>query len=132
MRLRIGPWVTLVSALVACSSSSPSSGGGADAGGSQDVVEDVYSTCGHPGDTGNSLGVGAFCDNFHDCDGTADAHLCSIIGDSTTHFCTKICTPPPDGGDAGAADASGDDGCGDGASCQCGGAGCGCTPDACL
>jgi hypothetical protein len=78
-------------------------------------------TCGMPGDEGNELGVGKFCTDLADCADTPDARLCSIIGDETTWFCTRICqqTDPPDV-------------CGTGAECVCGDGGCGCTPSVCL
>lgn len=82
------------------------------------------SDCGKPGDVGNALGVGKFCMAISDCSDTEKAHLCSILGnDETTHtyFCTTSCTQ--DGPS---------DQCGDGATCQCQGNQCGCTPNSCL
>jgi hypothetical protein len=80
----------------------------------------LHSECGHPGDTGNDLGIGKFCTDLTMCGGTAP--LCSNIGDPTTYFCTRTCHA-----DAGV------DQCGSGASCECGGgATCGCTPTVCL
>jgi hypothetical protein len=89
----------------------------------QDAAVDAFaSACGHPGDTGNELGVGKFCPTLNDCTDTPDAPLCSSLGDSSTHFCTKTC------------DANGSaDQCGTDASCTCNANNqCGCTPDACL
>ena len=91
-------------------------------GESSSAPPDAFETlCGAPGDEGNELGVGKFCETLNDCSTTADAPLCSVIGDENTHFCTKTCmeTDP-------------DTVCGDGAECVCGNGGCGCTPTACL
>lgn len=100
-------------ALIACSSKNTAK---PDA-----MVDALVSTCGHPGDTGNELGIGKFCTSFGDCSTTAMAPLCSIIGDSTTHFCTKTCTM------------GSTDQCGTATMCVCNGGGqCGCTPTACL
>lgn len=97
-------------------------GGDDDGGGVPDASADAFeSTCGEPGDTGNSIGVGKFCDTISDCSGNGEATLCSSLGDQSTHFCTKICNS-----DAGPAD------CGEGATCVCASAGCGCTPMECL
>ena len=117
-----------VASFSGCSSSSSSAGGGA-----ADASPDVASKCGHPGDVGNTFGVGTFCQNFHDCAGNSQAHLCSVIGDMTTHFCTMTCTPADAGTEAGtdAADQPTMN-CGANATCACGGAGCGCTPNTCL
>lgn len=82
------------------------------------------SDCGKPGDVGNALGVGKFCMTISDCSDTAKAHLCSILGnddETHTYFCTTSCTK--DGPS---------DQCGDGATCQCQGNQCGCTPNECL
>ena len=119
-------------ALIATACSSSSSDGAGD-GGASDALDAIDSACGEPGDMGNSLGVGKFCNHLSDCSATPEAHLCSIIGDLPTHFCTKTCVGPADGGDDGGATVdAGDDGCGDGATCQCDSAGCGCTPNMCL
>jgi hypothetical protein len=104
---------------------------GGTGGGPMDMATaNVLSQCGHPGDTGNSLGVGKFCKTLKDCPDTAP--LCSALGNSTsgpsandTYFCTIYpCTP--DGGTAE---------CGDSATCVCGsgagGSGCACTPNSC-
>lgn len=91
----------------------------------------VLSQCGHPGDTGNSLGVGQFCTTFKDCGGSTN--LCSKIGNDPngpnpkdTYFCTIYpCSP-----DAGTSE------CGENATCTCGDSGgmtgCACTPNRCL
>jgi hypothetical protein len=99
-------------------------------GGSESKPPDAFvpmadafeSTCGQPGDTGNEQGIGKFCTSFGDCADTPNAPLCSIIGDSTTHFCTKTCqsTDPPDV-------------CGTATQCVCNNNNqCGCTPTSCL
>ncbi len=111
--------------IAACSSSSSSPATGGDSGGGgQDAGFD--SKCGNPGDQGNELGIGKFCKNQQDCVNNQSATLCSILGDDTTHFCTKTCKNP-DGGEAGA------DECGTATACTCNEQGqCGCTPTKCL
>lgn len=97
--------------------------GGGVASKHPDASVDAYeSTCGHPGDTGNELGVGLFCPGgLADCAHTPAAPLCSSLGDSTTHFCTKTCTM------------GSTDQCGAGAQCVCDSSNrCGCTPTSCL
>jgi hypothetical protein len=81
------------------------------------------SSCGFPGDKGNELGVGLFCQSLSsgECSGNGMAGLCSSLGDPTSHFCTFVChsTDPPGT-------------CGSGAVCVCqSGLGCGCTPVKC-
>jgi len=71
------------------------------------------SNCGHPGDVGNSLGIGKFCEHQSDCPSKT---LCSQLGDPDNFFCTKLCA----GGDAGA------DECGENAVCACDSNGRGC------
>jgi len=86
------------------------------------AVDAFMSTCGMPGDMGNELGIGKFCLSLSDCSGTPMAHLCSTIGDATTHFCTKTCTS------TGSADQ-----CGTNTMCTCNASNqCGCTPNSCL
>jgi hypothetical protein len=81
------------------------------------------SICGQPGDVGNEVGVGKFCNTIGDCSSTPQAHLCATLGDPKAHFCTRICSNEDAGVDV----------CGTGATCTCGGGGtCGCTPNACL
>jgi hypothetical protein len=85
------------------------------------AIDAFFSTCGHPGDTGNEKGIGKFCQALSDCQGTM-APLCSILGDTTTHFCTTTCQMM-------GSDAS----CGTNATCECNASNqCGCTPNACL
>lgn len=84
-------------------------------------TEPFESDCGFPGDVGNELGIGAFCDSIQDC---ADIGLpfCSSLGDPNTHFCTKTCDDEND-----------DAVCGSATECTCNGNNqCGCTPTVCL
>lgn len=101
-------------AAMSCSSSSGSKK-------TPDAAVDAFSsTCGHPGDTGNELMIGKFCTSFGDCPSTAP--LCSVIGDPTTHFCTRTCSM-----------AGSDAACGTNTTCTCNSSNqCGCTPNACL
>ena len=86
----------------------------------------LLSRCGHPGDTGNSQGVGLFCQQFSDCSGNLSAKFCSAIINSPTpspndsYFCTLSCSPtdPPSV-------------CGENAYCPCMGGQCGCAPNRC-
>jgi hypothetical protein len=109
-----------------CSTSSSSSSGGSSSGSASDGGGGTDSgappsTCGHPGDKGNALGVGQYCEKISDC--TGQAKLCSIVGDPTTHFCTVLCQ----------VDASVSTQCGsDDMLCECGTGGCGCTPKVCV
>lgn len=94
------------------------------------------SQCGHPGDKGNSLGVGKFCTRISDCNGdNMQTNICSSLGNGgtpsqdDTYFCTIYpCTKATDGG-AGSS-------CGENATCTCGSgggmSGCACTPNSCL
>lgn len=103
--------------LVAAASCSSSSDKKPDAAPAVDAFE---STCGHPGDTGNEMMIGKFCQSFSDC--PQSAPLCSILGDPTTHFCTKTCQS-----------AGSDASCGTNTTCTCNNSNqCGCTPNACL
>ena len=61
----------------------------------------VYSLCGHPGDTGNSKGVGRYCMTSPECSAGPMATVCSTlmtIPQGPIYFCTFPCdpTPPPD------------------------------------
>lgn len=78
------------------------------------------SNCGKSGDKGNSLGVGKFCLKLADCTDNTAAFLCTQIADKDNYFCTMACRR--DGGV---------EQCGENATCQCSGGGCGCYPDAC-
>jgi hypothetical protein len=88
----------------------------------------VFSVCGHPGDPGNSLGVGKYCMKISDCSANTKATLCSTLGSDNAFFCTIPCTAPVN--DMGSTE------CGENAICQCGSgsaqSGCGCFPTSCL
>ncbi|HEX6836140.1 MAG TPA: hypothetical protein VF334_06180, partial [Polyangia bacterium] len=95
----------------------------------------LLSACGHPGDTGNSIGVGKFCKSLADCSGPGlKTNICSALGNgstpspSDTYFCTVYPCHPVDGGVDTAE-------CGENADCVCGGSmggsGCACTPASC-
>ncbi len=90
----------------------------------------ILSQCGHPGDVGNSIGVGKFCMTIADCtaDPNAKTNICSSLGNGPnpspddTYFCTIY----PCHGDGGAGE------CGENATCVCAMQGCACTPNSCL
>jgi hypothetical protein len=120
--------ILLVLALAACGGGDdgppapPDPPGDGDPDAAAESGPDAFpSVCGQPGDVGNELGVGQFCETLTDCSDTADAPLCSSFGDPTTHFCTRLCD-----------EGSGSEQCGTGAECACGDGGCGCTPTECL
>lgn len=127
----------LVSAIVVvgCGSSANDSaelggGDGADlsaTAGAGDLA--LLSRCGHPGDQGNSLGVGKFCTNQGpDCGGNGMATTCSALfngqtpSSMDTYFCSFQCT------------ATGPPGvCGEGAACLCNASNvCACIPADCI
>lgn len=92
----------------------------------------VLSSCGHPGDVGNSLGVGKFCRTIADCTGPGlKTNICSALGNGSSPSAgdTYFCTIYPCHQDAGVPE------CGENASCVCGGSsggsGCACTPTSC-
>ena len=98
-------------------------GGSTGAGGdAADAGTDApVSKCGKPGDKGNSLGVGMFCDSLKVCSPNPKAKLCTTIAADDEFFCTfacKQCGPP--------------DQCGEDATCQCSNGGCGCFPNHCF
>jgi hypothetical protein len=104
------------------SSSGGSSSGGSSSGSTADAgvgVDAAPFECGKPGDQGNSIGVGKYCDGLLDCVSNTTATLCATLGDPGAHFCTTTCAQ----GDNSA--------CGENATCQCQGGQCGCFPDAC-
>lgn len=108
-------------ATVACGSTTttPATGNGkADMRAGADMS--FRSDCGHPGDKGNSLGVGMFCDTLDACSNNSKATLCTILGDPDNFFCTFRCDAN------GAANQ-----CGENARCACNGGPCGCFPTAC-
>lgn len=108
--------ITLVFVASACD------GGGKDSPPDAPSADAYFSTCGHPGDVGNEMGVGKFCASLSDCSSSQTSPLCSSIGDKTTHFCTHTCQA---NGPANQ--------CGTGAECTCNASNqCGCTPSSCL
>ena len=87
------------------------------------VVADL---CGHPGDTGNSKGVGAYCMDSSMCT-HGMATVCSTlmpIPQGPVYFCTIPCDPNATTSV-----------CGENATCTCLSANnpneCGCVPDTC-
>ena len=93
----------------------------------------ILSQCGHPGDNGNSIGVGKFCMSISDCTGAGmKTNICSSLGNGVnpdpgdTYFCTVY----PCHLDGGTME------CGENATCTCGSGGgmtgCACTPNSCL
>jgi len=102
-------------AIVVCAVLAACGGGKSNSG-----PDAFYTTCGNPGDLGNELGIGKFCQTIADCSSTPMASICSNLGDVTTFFCTRTCQS------TGSADQ-----CGTGAQCVCSG-GCGCVPNTCL
>jgi len=115
MRL-LSIWFACAIAVASCGGDQPPASG-PDAG-TPDLA--FKSNCGHPGDVGNSIGVGKFCQHQSDC---PTKTLCTQLGDPDNFFCTKVCSNS-DGG-------TGE--CGENAHCACDstGRGCGCFPDAC-
>jgi hypothetical protein len=93
-------------------------GGTPPDGGYGDVT--IPTSCGMPGDVGNSLGVGMYCTSVAQCLGNTQATLCATLGNPNMQFCTFLCTQ-------GSPTA-----CGTGASCECQSGECGCVPDSCL
>jgi hypothetical protein len=80
----------------------------------------IRSSCGRPGDPGNELGVGKFCQKNSECQANSKATLCTNPVNPENYFCTFACTKngPPDQ-------------CGTKARCACQGNLCGCFPTAC-
>ncbi len=72
--------VILCSALVAC-------GGGESSApdGPAPDTEAFESDCGFPGDEGNELSIGKFCDDLADCSDVG-LSFCLSLGDPNTHF----------------------------------------------
>ncbi|MCU1278383.1 MAG: hypothetical protein JWM53_1929 [bacterium] len=85
----------------------------------------VYSLCGHPGDVGNSKGIGKYCMDSTMCMGQPAA-VCSTlmpIQQGPIYFCTLPCDPNATTST-----------CAEGATCTCLGSStsaCGCVPDPC-
>jgi hypothetical protein len=125
---------TIVLALAVAGCGDDNKGGG-DSGAPMDlsvaVGPDMFllSRCGHPGDVGNSLGVGQFCTNQGpDCTANSKAKSCSALFNGQTpsaddtYFCSFQCmaTDPPGT-------------CGDNAACLCNSSGiCACIPTKCI
>ena len=121
-------------ALLLCASCSSSDdhgdgGSGADLAAPSGPDMALLSRCGHPGDVGNSLGVGKFCTNQGpDCSGNGKATTCSALFNgqtpdpSDTYFCAFQCqsTDPPTV-------------CGENAACLCNASNtCACIPTSCI
>src|SRR3954469_19000163 len=124
--------ILLVALVAGCGSDSNSGDGGTAAdlsavSNGPDMF--LLSRCGHPGDVGNSLGVGKFCTNQGpDCGGNGKATLCSALFNGQTpsaddtYFCSFQCsaTDPPDT-------------CGENATCLCNSSNqCACIPTRCV
>jgi len=134
---RLFALLLLVSALAACRTppldfdggvpgTADLAGGGGGGGGSRDlaVAPDLHSTptscCGVPGNPGNELGVGKFCQSSFDCT-SQKANICASTFAPNLTFCTTGCMM---GGDPAQ--------CGSGAVCQCANMQCACVPGECL
>jgi hypothetical protein len=87
--------------------------------GMRDLAGTPTSCCSTPGNPGNELGVGKYCQDSLDC--TGGVNLCASTIAPNLLFCTKACTM--NGGNAQ---------CGSGAQCQCAGTQCACVPGECL
>ena len=125
--------LVLVLAVAGCGGASKSgTGGNGAAGGGGETAGDMTmvdlwgpeSTCGHPGDTGNNVGVGKYCMALGDC--PQSAPLCTAIENGTepvngqSYFCTITCV------------SSDNSKCGNNASCICQNAlECACVPTSC-
>jgi len=125
--------VVLVLAVAGCGDDSNNNSG--DGGGAVDMAAStgpdmfLLSRCGHAGDVGNSLGVGALCTNDGpDCTGNSKAKSCSALFNGQTpsaddtYFCSFQCmsTDPPDV-------------CGENAACLCNSSNvCACIPTKCI
>ena len=111
------------------SSSSGDGGGAADLSVATGPDMQLLSRCGHPGDVGNSLGVGKFCTNTGpDCTGNGMATTCSALFNGQTpspsdaYFCSFQCTATSPPGF-----------CGEGAACLCNAQSlCACIPTKCV
>ncbi len=95
--------------------------GSRDLAAPRDLHSIPTSCCGIPGNPGNELGVGKFCQTAPDCAGQK-ANICAASFGANFTFCTMLCTM--NGGNAQ---------CGSGAVCQCGGnMQCACVPGECI
>lgn len=120
-------WIAILLLFTGCDSS----GGGIVAPADLADPPDLAPWCGHPGDTGNSLGVGKYCQTNADCSGPYGLACSTPIRFSKPYngaeICTKTCNPsaPISGGP-----------CGPGATCCNGheslGEACVCWPNSCL
>lgn len=97
----------------------PLPGGARDLASVPDLRGSPTSCCGVPGNPGNELGVGKFCNSAAECR-NQPANLCAATFSPNLHFCTRPCM-------------MGGGGCGSGAMCQCAGSGqCACVPGECV
>jgi hypothetical protein len=85
----------------------------------RDLAGIPTSCCSAPGNPGNELGVGKFCQDSLDCTGQP-ANICATTFAPGLNFCTQACTM--NGGNAQ---------CGSGADCQCAMGQCACVPGEC-
>jgi hypothetical protein len=117
----------LIVALVAVGCGSSPSGGDMSMAASDLAMSssgsDMFSVCGHPGDTGNSKGVGKYCTDPGGSMCPAGT-VCSTLmqpPQGTTYFCTIPCNINDT-----------TNVCGENATCTClSGNACGCVPDDC-
>ncbi len=125
MRTSMNLLALVLSVLCASACSETSSPAGGDMTATKDMSVNKPSQCGKPGDTGNSKGVGKYCEVLNDCGDNTGATICSSLGNGATpsaddtYFCTMVCT------------AGNNAACGENATCQCQGGQCGCTHDRC-
>jgi hypothetical protein len=118
-------FVTVVAALgaVGCGNGTPAPSPDLAMSTSGDL--EVNSVCGHPGDTGNSLGVGKYCKDSTMCMGQMAAACSTLmqIPQGPIYFCTFPCDPNATNHP-----------CAENATCTCLGSStstCGCVPDTC-
>ncbi|HXU74848.1 MAG TPA: hypothetical protein VN947_36385 [Polyangia bacterium] len=121
----------LALAALGCGSSSDNNDGSVGMDLSAPAGPDMafLSRCGHPGDTGNNLGVGKFCTNTGpDCTGNGMSTTCSALFNGQTpsaddtYFCSFQCQSTDPAGT-----------CGDNATCLCNAQNlCACIPTKCV
>src|SRR4051794_1945100 len=85
----------------------------------RDLAGIPTSCCGKPGNPGNELGVGKFCQDSLDCT-SIKATICAATFSPNLTFCTFSCSM------TGPANQ-----CGSGAQCQCANGQCACIPGEC-
>jgi len=130
MGARSAASVLVLLVVAGCGSSSNSGDGGSadlSAAAGPDML--LPTRCGHPGDVGNSLGVGQFCTNQGpDCSTNSKAKSCSALFNGQTpsptdsYFCSFQCQPTDPPGT-----------CGENAVCLCDVTViCGCVPTSCI